>query len=1553
MRAMNGDERLWCTVRTIFCLTCMLGLLVVSVEGADQHEPPSRKVEPTSIDEAAASADSPSSSKAPISERPAFIPFVVFLAVLAVIVIWACYQWLSSSGDEFSFQKTDSCRLSAPGGERRSSFTGNIVVLICVLAGPILVISLGVAVVTSRLKEKHSLPIQSTPIAVQEDSPETYQRAKSLHQAAADGDVKQVEICLAGGDNINAVDDSGSTPLHLAVIRGRHNAVEFLVAKGADVGAKDRNDNTPLHWVARFGYASMASLFVTKGADIDAKNSTGVTPLFLAATHGRKDIVEFLLSNDADVNAQTFSGSTALSSAEREGHEEVGKLLRSHGARSGSERQADAGDTATQAISSTRARSLGDTSAAIHPRIRQARASLRDLESKDLLSTHVGLAAMKRVLDEPDFTGPVRDWGCLAHFDDNGNMVEAYTLKTKDFTSGKTYEIRKYSVAELDAARPQILHYKSSLGIKENFPIPVSSESTKLAVAGSFLNKNPSVTYALGRGDGDKKHELQVIKIEGSQINVVAADAMFATASDLAQAKLVPEHSGRASVSDMTLDTFSTAPTNASNSETHQAQSEKSILDGIIQEMPIDELARATTLNERATEFGRMGDIPGAIENWSYALKLLQSIPGTERDQAASLVNIGNALLRVGQYEAVVPTCEQALQVFQAIKGTEREQATCLLCIGAAFLSTGQYKAAISMQEQALQILRAVKGTELEQATCLNHIGVAASRLIRYEVAIAKQEQALKIYQTIKGTERAQAGCLVNIGGELLSMGSYEAALAKQEQALKIFRAIAGTGYEQATCLGNIGVVFDSMGQYEAGISKLEQALGIYETIKNTERHQANCLVNIGDGLLHLGQYKAAVSTLEQALKILQAVKWTKREQDRAWGRIGDAERLAGRTDEAIRAYVKARGNGWWISRGLGLAYHQRGHAGDPDSAVSALDAAVQLAEHERQRVRATEHRVGIFEDKTLVFADLVGVLADCTLAGTQTVLPYISKGLVTPSSPSAGLEAAFHCADRSKSRALEDALREKASLMGTDFNIKLLAEDRDLSLQISKLTSLREELLSTEVERKNKLIQQIDELQQRRNMIEVELKKTALGSYVVPEFRKPMEMAKELPAQTAVLQYSVGEKVSWLLILTSKGVTVHRVAAQTPALPELLPRQQATLGQLTEAWAKRSEKIGLEGLVQLARMRMEDLGQRPSARHNRIDATQEQAILTRLGELLVPASALSQLRQEKIHHLLVIPDEALHYIPFAVLRTKSATEMREQYLLEEFSVSYVPAMTTLETIRKQVQERRQKRRTPRHPLLAFANPSFREGIVSSPDEMVTRLRSIRGDYYDSSGLCLTALPETEQEALRVASLFGVPQRYAQPKPNSPTGRAVVCTGPAASEEVVKRWLGSSEEQAQWQYLLFSTHGLADTRNGMLSCLALSSPSSESGEDGFLQAQEILDLELDCDLVMLSACQTGLGRFRSGEGLVGLSGAFFYAGAESICASLWQVPTGPTSKLTSEFFRNLKEGKLDKAEALRRAQLAVLRSDQHSPDGAIRYSDPFCWAAFVLTGEWR
>ena len=992
-------------------------------------------------------------------------------------------------------------------------------------------------------------------------------------------------------------------------------------------------------------------------------------------------------------------------------------------------------------------------------------------------------------------------------------------------------------------------------------------------------------------------------------------------------------------------------------------------------------LANADVLDKECDRLMKEGDYEGALDKGKAGLAIYEKLPGTEELQAAYRDKI-QAIERVVEVKKKLGTSDTPPA---RLPETPTKTANDLLDAGFQSYGRGDAAGASDAWSKALRAFQDARGTEPMQAFCSKVLGYASEDMGRFEEAILRQEQALVIYKTIQGAEKEQAGCYTNIGVALGHMGKHEAAIQNYERALAVFRTVKDSEREQAICSSDIGSELNDMGRYEEAIHCLERALMTLKTIEGAGRDQASCLMNIGISLEGMGKYDEAVQRQEQALAIFKTIDGAELRQAKCWGLIGEAQRAAKQFSEAIAAYEKVGRTPLWVSRGLGLAYSQRRQPGDEEMAEKQFLEAVHLAEGRRSLVLASENRAGVFEEPSQVFRDFVGFLSELDSRKDSAKAPALAQWAVDNKSESVALTAAFHYADQGKGRSLEDALREKSVLKAVRPDTKLLTEDRELSLRISKLTSLREPLPETDTERRKKLTEEIESLQQRHDMIEVELKKTALGGYVAPDFRKPMEMAKELEPDRAVLQYSVGEKDGWLLILTREGITAHKLGAATPALPELLPRQEPTLSQLADAWNKRADKIGLDGLVRLARARAEDLA-RPGSpvavpvaddlltrtkepprqearRHNLVGAEQEKAILGRLAEVALPDAALAELRKKGIHRLLVIPDGSLHYVPFAMLRLKNEKDAGTHYLVEEFASSYIPAMTTLNTIRKQKQEREKKRPMERRPLLAFANPAYgAENLPSAPptaaakDDMLTRLRSFRADNYKNAGLRLTSLPETEQEATRVASLFAPPKTYNKLTAAEPGDQAVVFTGRGACEEEVKQLLAASVDpkaRRQWQYVLFSTHGLADTYNGMLSCLALSSPVANSVEDGFLQAQEVMNLEFDADLVMLSACQTGLGRLRGGEGLVGLCAAFFYAGAESVCASLWQVPSGPTSQLVPEFFKRLKEGKVDRSEALRQAQLQVLRQGQGSDGKPTDYSTPFCWAAFVLMGEHR
>jgi CHAT domain-containing protein len=195
--------------------------------------------------------------------------------------------------------------------------------------------------------------------------------------------------------------------------------------------------------------------------------------------------------------------------------------------------------------------------------------------------------------------------------------------------------------------------------------------------------------------------------------------------------------------------------------------------------------------------------------------------------------------------------------------------------------------------------------------------------------------------------------------------------------------------------------------------------------------------------------------------------------------------------------------------------------------------------------------------------------------------------------------------------------------------------------------------------------------------------------------------------------------------------------------------------------------------------------------------------------------------------------------------------------------------------------------------------------------------------YRDAS---LGSLPHAETEVRRIASLYGA-------------GESRVHVREDAREELVKREAGT------FKVLHFATHGILDDESPLYSRLLFSRPTS-AAEDGVLEAHEIMRLNLDADLAVLSACETGRGHVGAGEGLIGISWAFFVAGCPTTVVSQWKVNSASTTELMIEFHRALRSVSpktRTRAEALRRAAMKV-RSNP-------AYRHPFYWAAFVLVGD--
>lgn len=287
-----------------------------------------------------------------------------------------------------------------------------------------------------------------------------------------------------------------------------------------------------------------------------------------------------------------------------------------------------------------------------------------------------------------------------------------------------------------------------------------------------------------------------------------------------------------------------------------------------------------------------------------------------------------------------------------------------------------------------------------------------------------------------------------------------------------------------------------------------------------------------------------------------------------------------------------------------------------------------------------------------------------------------------------------------------------------------------------------------------------------------------------------------------------------------------------------------------------------------------------------------------------------------KKSRLIIIPDGVLNYLPFEVLLTENKASSQNAlyselpFLVKKYPVSYVQSASVLKNLLSMKSETGKEISTDKK-LIAFGDPVYE----NENDSTV-----LPGKGYQR-------LKYSGEEVKNIASFFK-------------QGSAEIFLRNDATEENVKR----EGELKKFNYIHFATHGYTDEGKPDFSSLVLTQDKN-SEEDGFLRSTEIFNLKLNADLVVLSACQTGLGKLVRGEGMVGLTRAFMYAGTPTVLVSLWSVSDVSTATLMGAFYRNLVKEKLGKTEALRKAQLFILGNE--------KFAHPFYWAPFVLVGNWR
>ncbi|HKX30670.1 MAG TPA: tetratricopeptide repeat protein [Blastocatellia bacterium] len=902
-----------------------------------------------------------------------------------------------------------------------------------------------------------------------------------------------------------------------------------------------------------------------------------------------------------------------------------------------------------------------------------------------------------------------------------------------------------------------------------------------------------------------------------------------------------------------------------------------------------------------------------------------------------ALLAQGGRLARQGNYDRAREIQELAFEVSER-SGDKKLMIGALLSIGSTHLSQGDFPKALQRYQQGLKIAEE-SGDQLGMLRALNNIGVTYKQQGDSANALEQYQRSLKIAQAL-GDKPGIAGALNNIGVIFKLQGDYTRALEQYRQSLKISEELGDRGII-ANALKNFGNLYFVQGNYAQALEQLQRSLKIMEELG--DRPGIAGVLN-GIGMVHKrqGNNTQALEQFQRSLKIAEEVG-AKPTMATSLINIGITYGAQGDRRLELEQYQKSLkiaeeiGDKRGISRALGSIgniYQVRGdHAqalekhrqslkiiedlNDKEGAAETLNCiadAHQAQGHHAQALQVAERAADL--------AQALGNLHSLEIARHAAGRAYLSLGQLDRARQA--FDASINSIELIRAQ-VAGGEQERQQFFESRVDpyqgmIELLLARNDPGEALTYAERARARVLldvfsggriritkamtGAEIEREGQLNGQLVSLntqilrekqrqpadQNRLNQLDAQLRKARLE---FEAFRTNLYLSHpELKVQRNEIRPLSLDDAANLIPDARTALLEFIVTEENVYLFVLTKETSAPVTLMT--YPIRIERQLLAEKVERFRRRLA----------NR-DYDYRKLSQELYGLLLKPAE--EQLRNKT--NLIISPDRVLWDLPFQVLQPKE-----DRYLIEDATISYAPSLSVL----RELQVLRKKRPSRDAALmLALGNPEL-------GNQTVTLTKSILMDAE------LQPLPEAGKQVLALGQLYG-------------KEHSAVYTGPAAQEEVVKR------ESAKYRIFHLATHGILNDASPMYSNLMLAQTPGKRDEDGLLEAWEIMNLNLNADLAVFSACETARGRIGTGEGVIGLTWALFVAGCPTTIVSQWKVESSSTTALMVEFHKRYKtrfdnpHSAPSAAECMRQASLKLMKDKQ--------YSHPFFWGAFVVVGD--
>ncbi len=931
-----------------------------------------------------------------------------------------------------------------------------------------------------------------------------------------------------------------------------------------------------------------------------------------------------------------------------------------------------------------------------------------------------------------------------------------------------------------------------------------------------------------------------------------------------------------------------------------------------------------------------------ALESYADALAIHRAI-GNREGEATTLYNIARIYDSSNDKRKAIDFYNQALEIYRATNNGHNEAVTTHF-IAAAYFSLNEGAKSLDFYAQAVAAYRAT-GNQRGEAQTLSSTGTVYASLNENHKAIDFFNRAMPLYRAT-GDRRGEVIAISGAARAYLAVDQYQNALDLYDQMISLCRAI-GERAGEASAHSNIGRLYRELGEYERAMDSYQRALALYRSIGNRSSEAAS-LNNMGGAYLLLNEPQKAIDSFNQSLALIRSLGDQRAEASILNG-IGSAHTLLNDDRKAIEFYDQAlalsRASGSRSGEAATLNNMGRIYlaAGDHRKALDTLTEALRLirtvkdSRGEAQMLfnLARAHRAtgDMIEARSKAEAAIkIAETLRLEAPGDQLRASFFASVRnfydleidllmqLHRQNPTQRMDAiAFETSERAHARSLVELLAEARVDIRQGVDASLLERERRLQRSLDAGAERQAQLLSGRhtPDQAAAIAREMETIISDYQQVQAQIR-AASPRYAALSQPQPISLAyiqkQLLDEDTLLLEYSLGDERSFLWAVSTDSITSYE-----------LP--------------KRAE-------IEAAARRFYELAKTDS---NMADVTETADRLSRM--LLAPVAGRIGSKR-----LVIVADGILHYIPFAALpnpggrgqgsgvgqekrvsnnRPPTGASRLHDYrpLIEDHEIVLLPSVAVLSEIRRDVAGRKKAVKA----VAVFADPVF------SPDD--TRLKS-----QGKANVAQTAARDLQRSMAEVG-MTDSRMAFSRLPFSRREAEAITAIAPAgqsmkAMDFQASRSTATSDELAEYRIIHFATHGLLNNTHAELSGVVLSLVDSRGEpQNGFLRLHEIYNLRMPAEMVVLSACQTGLGKEVRGEGLVGLTRGFMYAGAARVVASLWKVDDAATAELMKRFYRGVLEKKLRPAAALREAQAEMQRQE--------RWRSPYFWAAFVLQGEWR